>query len=420
MSHAPKLTVSSDGAQEVEVVIADDSDLSSPPSSPDHSDDEYDPLLDFTRTGDSYSLPSANTEETSGGADMLASVLKANQALRKMKDMTESLAAPNKYRNKPSPTPVRFNEAKIHVSAKPQASSSRSTGAQPVTSRSTGAQPGSSRSTGAQPGSSHSSGAQPGSSHSSVLQTGSSTGAKASSSHSAVSQPGSSHSAVSQPGLSRSTISQADSTHSAVSQPSFSRYAADSAYSAVSHPSKIRQSSPPPSSSPPHKQSSLPDQMSAVSLSTSSHTHSTSPERTLRDGNNGRSGSASPPPPIPPYTPSSPDRFALSNLPAYQLEVKRQRHTYEEVMMDRDMSQRQPAAPRLKIRGHSARDQLPVKSHEVQAPEAVAEPRSKQRSFTPAGSSPTTTTTTTSTTSTTTTNADMTTACRGLPGNGEC
>ncbi len=44
------------------------------------------------------------------------------------------------------------------------------------------------------------------------------------------------------------------------------------------------------------------------------------------------------PPPIPQYKPKSPDTFMLSNKPEYQLEVKKQRHWYEEVELDYDQN----------------------------------------------------------------------------------
>ena len=244
----PKLTVSSGGVQEVEVMLGNDSDLSSPPSSQDDSDGEYDPLLDFSCGKDSYTLPQPDSSKEFSRADMLSSVLKTNQALRKMKDLTESLAATSKPQVKTSTQPTLFSEATIHVSSKPTPTSS----------------------------------------------------------HSPPSPLSSEQSALPEQ-LNLST----KNTHPSASD-----------------------TCPPPTHSMP-----------TVTTPSAPAVHH---ER-----------SSSPPPPVPPYIPSSPDKFSLSNQPAYQLEVKRQRHTYEEVMLDQEKSQRPPAPARMKIRGRSAKDQLP-------------------------------------------------------------
>ena len=52
--------------------------------------------------------------------------------------------------------------------------------------------------------------------------------------------------------------------------------------------------------------------------------------------------SPSHPPPIPPYNPSVPDSFLLSNRPEYQLQVKRQLHSYEDVSIDSKPAPPQP------------------------------------------------------------------------------
>ena len=54
--------------------------------------------------------------------------------------------------------------------------------------------------------------------------------------------------------------------------------------------------------------------------------------------------SPSHPPPIPPYNPSVPDSFLLSNRPEYQLQVKRQLHSYEDVSIDSKPAPPQPEA----------------------------------------------------------------------------
>ena len=48
----------------------------------------------------------------------------------------------------------------------------------------------------------------------------------------------------------------------------------------------------------------------------------------------GRSSDSAPP--IPVYNPETPDMFLLSNKPEYQVEVKRQRHYYEQVELDNE------------------------------------------------------------------------------------
>lgn len=285
-------------------MIGNDSDLSSPPSSQGDSDGEYDPLLDFSRGKDSYTLPQPDSNQEISRADMLSSVLKTNQALRKMKDLTESLAAVRKPQAKIPTQPTLFSEAAIHVSSKPSSTSSHS----------------------APPPSSSDQSALPEQLNLSTPPT----------------QP---------------STSEQPPTH------------------------------PPPTHSIPTVTAPSPP---AIRLS------------------------SSPPPPVPPYVPSSPDKFSLSNQPAYQLEVKRQRHTYEEVMLDQEKSHRPPAQTKMKIRGQGARDQLPAQFKEQKRENyTVTEVSHKQKSFTPSAA-PASSHTTTSSTST----SDMKRACKGLPENG--
>ena len=69
---------------------------------------------------------------------------------------------------------------------------------------------------------------------------------------------------------------------------------------------------------------------------------------TSHSKNIARGDRSSSPPPIPPYNPDSPDRFLLSNKPEYQLEVKRQRHYYEDVELDQESSP--PRIPRQPLK----------------------------------------------------------------------
>ena len=64
------------------------------------------------------------------------------------------------------------------------------------------------------------------------------------------------------------------------------------------------------------------------------------------DDRTGTIDSSSSPPPIPDYNPSSPDNFLLSNKPEYKLEIKRQRHTYEDVSLDDPPVNPVPVPPR--------------------------------------------------------------------------
>ena len=87
-------------------------------------------------------------------------------------------------------------------------------------------------------------------------------------------------------------------------------------------PSRPPPSLPPPSLPPPSlPPSSLPPQPPSHDLPSPSH-----------------------PPPIPPYNPSVPDSFLLSNRPEYQLQVKRQLHSYEDVSIDSKPALPQPEA----------------------------------------------------------------------------
>lgn len=113
-SPVPKVTVSTGTEQEVEVSMHNDSDLSTPSETSEQSDKDYDPLLDFSHGTDSYSLASADHEVNR--ADMVGSVLRANQALREFKSITESLA----NKSKPSSSPAKVvTEATIRVGSKP-------------------------------------------------------------------------------------------------------------------------------------------------------------------------------------------------------------------------------------------------------------------------------------------------------------
>ena len=82
--------------------------------------------------------------------------------------------------------------------------------------------------------------------------------------------------------------------------------------------------------------------------------------------------SLSPPPPIPPYNPVSPDRFLLSNKPEYQFEVKKQRHYYDEVSLD-DKQTTKITSPKKLVK-----PDVPVTSRLH-----VTEPTHGQRSFVP-------------------------------------
>ena len=116
------------------------------------------------------------------------------------------------------------------------------------------------------------------------------------------------------------------------------------------------------------------------------------------------------PPPVPPYNPISPDRFLLSNRPEYQLEVKRQYHSYEDIELN-EKSQQPPS--------ESFVSKVPLRNKEKPAAKPVdstppllltadhltaAEPSSKQRSFTPAAGP--------------SVSLDPIRASRGLPGSG--
>lgn len=115
------------------------------------------------------------------------------------------------------------------------------------------------------------------------------------------------------------------------------------------------------------------------------------------------------PPPVPPYNPVSPDRFLLSNRPEYQLEVKRQYHSYEDVEKNEKFQQ---------LPSESFVSKVPLRNKEkfsvkpVESPPLVltadhmtaAEPSSKQRSFTPAAGP--------------SVSLDPIRASRGLPGSG--
>ena len=288
-------------------MLGNDSDLSSPPSSQGDSDGEYDPLLDFSRGKDSYTLPQPDSSQEISRADMLSSVFKTNQALRKMKDLTESLAAARKPQVKTSTQPTLFNEATIHVSSKPASTSSHSP------------------------------------------------------------PPPSS---IEQPALPEQLNLSTKNLQ-------------------LTRPSTSEQ---PPTCPPPMPTVTTP-----------------SPPAIRHER------SSSPPPPVPPYIPSSPDKFSLSNQPAYQLEVKRQRHTYEEVMLDQEKSQQPPAPTRIKIRGRGAKDQIPAQFREQKQENfTLTEVSQKQKSFAPSAAPAGSSRTTTSTTST----SDMKRACKGLPENG--
>ena len=49
------------------------------------------------------------------------------------------------------------------------------------------------------------------------------------------------------------------------------------------------------------------------------------------------------PPPIPPYNPGTPDSFLLSNRPEYQLDLKKSKHSYEDVSLDKPSSETSPS-----------------------------------------------------------------------------
>lgn len=338
-------TTSSPAVQEVEVALGgNNSDLSSPPSSPESSDAEYDPLLDFSRGLDSYSLPPPRQEASR--AAVVGSVLKANQALRKIRDITASLAAEKTQQTHTSATPLVFSEASMNVSAKPAAPKASSP--PPLTTPPPSALTPS-------PGP-------------------------------IITPPSPSPSPSPPPPPAVTSTAPTHPPHGRSLPP----------HSAVAHPPKLLIHRDPTHTVPTHTLQQLVPSEEQPVLS-----------EELKVSVDEEKGTSESPPPVPPYTPSSPDRFPLSNKPAYQLEVKRQRHTYEEVMLDRETEEpRAPPPPvKMRIRGHGAKDQLPAKAQDVSN---VMEPLRKQKSFTPVQAS------------SSSTSADMVTACQGLPENGQC
>lgn len=316
------------------MALGNDSDLSSAPSSSETSDIEYDPLLDFSRGLDSYSLPPPNQEASR--AAVLGSVMKANQALRKIRDITMSLAAEKAQQTHSSP-PLVFSQASMNVAAKPTKPTS-------------------------------------------PPQAGPTTPPPA-----GPTTPPHAGPTMSPPGT---TIFPPSSSPS---PPAVT----------ITHPPHGL----PPRSVRAHG-SKLLTELELTATQQQPHPSVEHQSVCLSEDEPLQQRASDSPPPVPPYTPSSPDRFLLSNKPAYQLEVKRQRHTYEEVMLD---GQNEPQAPPppppplLRIRGHGAKDQLPAKAYDSSS---IPEPSHKQKSFTPA-QAPTSSTST-----------DMSVACQGLPENG--
>lgn len=119
--------------------------------------------------------------------------------------------------------------------------------------------------------------------------------------------------------------------------------------------------------------------------------------------------SESPPPPIPPYNPDTPDSFLLSNRSEYQFDLKKLRHSYEEVSLDNPHtipSSSEGVVLRTKKPAEPPVPQIPnIEPVKVSKKDslAVQEPTSKQRSFTP---------------SSTLVALDPLKASQGLPGSG--
>ena len=116
-------------------------------------------------------------------------------------------------------------------------------------------------------------------------------------------------------------------------------------------PSSLPPSLPP--SVPPHSPSSLPPSLSpSVPPSLSPSLPPSVPPSSLppppssqSSSNNELLSPSSNPPPIPPYNPVVPDTFLLSNRPEYQLQVKKQLHSYEDVSIQMKSSPQNEATP---------------------------------------------------------------------------